>query len=97
MTKKMSTEVAKLSPSAVDILLGATVDTFYEDLAALRKLADLITDGLPTLTPHEGMAQASAGWALVTVEPTEGYPDFTMPPIPGLHEIASPIIDGEVV
>lgn len=85
--KKMSTEVAKLSPSAVDVLFGISQDTFYEDMAAMRKLADQIVNGLPTLAPHDGMAQASAGWALVSVEPTTGYPDFTMPVIPGLFGV----------
>lgn len=87
-TSKELVPVARLSVSAADVLFGSPApDTFYEDMAAMRKLSDLIVNGLPRLTPHEGMAQASAGWALVSVEPTEGYPDFTMPPIPGLYGV----------
>lgn len=88
-SKKMSTEVAKMSDTTANVLFGAVgchpEDTFYDDLHTLRALANAIIDGLPTLAPKEGMTLASAGWSLVTVEPTEGYPDFTMPPIPGLY------------
>ena len=89
-SKKMSTEVARMSTAAADVMFGSTRhvdDLFYEDMAILRKMADQIIKGLPTLAPLDGMMQASAGWTLVTVEPTEGYPDFTMPPIPGLFGV----------
>ena len=90
MTRKMSTEVAKMSDAATDVLFGGprfVDDLFYEDMAILRKMADQIDKLLPRLTPLDGMTLASAGWTLVTVEPTEGYPDFTMPPIPGLFGV----------
>jgi hypothetical protein len=90
MTRKMSTEVAKMSDASTDIMFGSGGyhgDTFYEDMAVLRKLVERIDKLLPTLAPLDGMTIASAGWTLVTVEPTTGYPDFTMPPIPGLFGV----------
>jgi hypothetical protein len=82
-----SKEVALMSNATADALFGPVLDSFYEDLGRLRSFADQIIEGLPRLSRKEGMAQASAGWALVTLEPETGYPDFTMPPIPGLFGV----------
>jgi len=79
-----------MSGGASDVMFGSAPyhgDTFYEDMAVLRKMVDQIDKLLPTLAPLDGMTLASAGWTLVTVEPTTGYPDFTMPPIPGLFGV----------
>jgi hypothetical protein len=79
-----------MSDVTANILFGGTTaiaDDFWEDMKILRGLADRIIEGLPTLTPYDGMNIASAGWTLVTVEPETGYPDFTMPPIPGLFGV----------
>jgi hypothetical protein len=79
-----------MSSRTADILFGSTTalaDDFYEDMKILRNLADKMIESLPTLTPYDGMTMASAGWTLVTVEPETGYPDFTMPPIPGLFGV----------
>lgn len=98
-SKKMSTEVARMSDATANVVFGGAVgchpeDTFYEDMSVLRKMADQIIKGLPTLAPIDGMMQASAGWTLITVEPDTGYPDFTMPPIPGLYGV--PYAENEV-
>ena len=75
------------SSAAAVMFGGAPVDTFYEDMAVIRKVTEQLLNGLPRLNQHDGMTMAAAGFAHVTVEPTTGYPDFTMPPIPGLFGV----------
>lgn len=97
-------EVAGLSSSAASVLFGGGgVDDFYEDLAAMRKIADQIIDNLPRLPRDFGMSRASVMFAHVTSEPSEGLPDFSMPAIPGLTGIVAvqepmvEVVDAEVV
>lgn len=75
---------AGLSKTAASVLLdGPVADTFYEDLAAMRKMADLLIAALPKLAPQIGMARAAAGFAAPDLEPPN-------PPVVSTADIAKP-------